>query len=460
MAAIHIHSPTVRGETIQTEISPSRSVSRFFTGKPLKVSYNVSVESVPKALCTIPALAQVCPVAWANGASVSVGQIDEQFLAGLKEVRKTLCELYDFMEGGEIRARQVIDAGGLEPTAESLENRHSGSMDIMTNGQQTDVSSTSGILFTGGVDSTTTYLRHYKESPTLISIRGWTIRDDKSQDEKWSHLQARTEAFAENHGVDSAFIQSNMLSCLDSPMLLAHYKRFVDGGWYSSVGHGLGLLGLCAPLSSALGIEDLYIAATHWDGIDLEWGSRPDIDNHIRWANTICHHDCHGLTRQERLDKIAEHVNREGEMIQLQTCNKRADSNCSACEKCYRTAIGLRLAGLDPNKHGYAFEDQSYVRARKAFENGEWVLGQDERYMWEDIRERVTVVEPRSAPERDFFAWLTNTDLDDIVDNASPPLRHRVVRAGARNAPEPIYRHLYPVVSKLSSGVQKPSMKK
>ena len=411
------------GDTIRTELSPSQSVSRFFTGEPLTVSYDTPVESVPDSILTIPALAQVCPVAWANGAAVSVGQVDKQFYEGLNEVRETLCDMYDFFDGGEIRAREIIETDVPERTAAS------------------------GLLFTGGVDSTTSFFRHQDESPTVISIRGWTIRPGQSHDTKWKHQKERTRAFANEQDVESAFIDSNMLSCLDSAMLLAHYKRFVDGGWYSSIGHGLGLLGLCAPLTVSKGITDLYIAATHWEGIDLEWGSRPDIDNHVRWGETNCHHDCYDQTRQERLSLLANLINTEGKAVELQTCNRQTDTNCNACEKCYRTAIGLKLAGLDPNDHGYVFEDKEYVQVRKSFENGDWVLGQDERYMWEDIRERSKAVEPRSAAERDFFNWLATTDLSTIVDNSSPPLRHRLIRAGARNTPEPVYRRLYPIIS-------------
>lgn len=146
-------------------------------------------------------------------------------------------------------------------------------------------------------------------------------------------------------------------------MLLAHYKRFVDGAWYSSVGHGLGLLGLCAPMAYARGIEDLYVAATHWDGIDLEWGSRPDIDDYVRWSGTRCHHDAYELTRQERLDAIADYVETDAPDLQLQTCNVRMDGNCGECEKCYRTAVGLRLSGLEPSDHATTSPTRSTPRS-------------------------------------------------------------------------------------------------
>jgi hypothetical protein len=433
MSAIIIDRPTVDGRTLECEARATPDLERFLTGEPFRTEYDVPIAEVPEGVLAIPVLAQVCPVAWANGADVYVEAVDATFARALEDVRQTLCGMYDFLEGGTLYARRTIDP---DPSADG------------------EGDSESGLLFTGGVDSTCSYVRHREEEPTLISIRGWTITPDPADDEKWRHLTDRVESFAAERGLETAFLESNMLSFLDHPMLLAHYKRHVDGAWYSSVGHGLGLLGLCAPLAYARGMTDLYVAATHWDGIDLEWGSRPDIDDNVRWAGTRCHHDCYELTRQERLDAIADYVASDAPGLELQTCNVRMDGNCGRCEKCYRTAVGLRLAGLDPTDHGYPFADHEYERLRVALEGGEWVLGQDERYMWEDIRERARETEPESATERAFFEWLETADLAELVSESGPPLSHRLLHAGARNAPSSVYNRLYPAWTAARTGLR------
>lgn len=405
--------------TLECDVTTSRDLERFFSTESFRTEYDVSIEDVPEGILVIPVLAQVCPVAWANGADVYVDEVDETFASALSVVQESLCSMHDFLEGGTLYAKETVD---VEP----------------------DASGESGLLFTGGVDSTCSYVRHREAEPTLISIRGWTITPDSADDEKWDQLRSRTSSFAEEHGLETAFVESNMLSFLAHPMLLAHYKRHVDGAWYSSVGHGLGLLGLCAPMAYARGMDDLYVAATHWEGIDLEWGSRPDIDDHVAWAGTRCHHDSYDLTRQERLDAIADFVDDEAPSLQLQTCNVRMDGNCGECEKCYRTAVGLRLSGLEPSDHGYDFEHDDYREIRAALEEGRWVLGQDERYMWEDIRERTLEADPSSVEEAAFFAWLEEADLDALVADAEPPLSHRLLRAGARNTPARVYNTVYP----------------
>ncbi|MCU4754387.1 hypothetical protein OB919_20835 [Halobacteria archaeon AArc-curdl1] len=438
MARIHLDKSTVDGSTLKTTVRPSREVTQFFSGSPLEVTYEAtSLEGVPESIRCLPALSQVAPVAWATGADIYVESVDATFVRGLEEVKANMLEMYPFLEGGDLYAQEVVETGQLNDT--------DGDEPVGTN--ETDPGrdrSRAGLLFTGGVDSTCSYVRHREEAPTLISVRGWTISPDPSADDQWEHLRTRTSEFAAERDLETAFIAANMLSFLDHPMLLAHFKRYVDGGWYSSVGHGLGLLGLCAPLAFSRGLENLYMAATHWEGIDLEWGSRPDIDDHVRWAGTRCHHDGYELTRQERLDLIAEYVDRECPDLTLQTCNVRMDGNCGDCEKCYRTAVGLRLAGLEPSEHGYPFDDSSYADIRDGLESGRWILGDDERYMWEDIRERGSETDSDSPAERKFFRWLEGADLTEIVDNSGSPIHHRLLRAGARNAPHSVYTTLYP----------------
>ncbi|OIB57169.1 hypothetical protein [Natrialba sp. SSL1] len=441
MSSITVDPPTVSGSTLECDVQPSPDLRRFFTDEPFRVSYDRPLKDVPEGILVIPVLAQVCPVAWANGADVYVEEVDAAFARALVDVQESLCAMHDFLEGGELYAKRVTEQ---EPSAD----------------ERDAADADSALLFTGGVDSTCSYVRHREETPTLVSIRGWTITMDPADDQDWTHLRDRVTDFAAERDLDTAFIETNALSALDHAMLLAHYKRHVDGAWYSSVGHGLGLLGLCAPMASARAIDDLYVAATHWDGIELEWGSRPDIDDNVRWTGTQCHHDAYELTRQERLDSIAEYVASDAPALELQTCNTRMDGNCGRCEKCYRTAVGLRLSGLEPTAHGYPFDESDYHELQTALEQGQWVLGQDERYMWEDIRERVreTDCEPESVAEREFFEWLETADLNALVSESGPPLSHRVLRAGARNAPTPVYNAAYPAWKAMKTGLHRVRM--
>jgi hypothetical protein len=427
MGEVRIDSVSVDGGTVTCQVSPSGDLRRFFTGRPFRVEYGVSVESVPASILVVPTLAHVLPVAWTRGADVSVEAVDRTFLSSAHTVRQALCGMYpEFMEGGGIAADRVTelpDRGGED----------------------------SAVLFSGGVDSLATYLRHREEDPTLISLHGWVVAHD--DEERWERTRAHIESFAESAGSETAYVSSNMLDAIDTPMLHAHFKRYLGGSWYSAVGHGIGLTSLCAPLAYATGLSRLYIAATHSHGFEEPWGSHPTIDNNVAWSGTRCIHDGYEWSRQEKIDRIAGYVEREHADLTLRTCTSDTEStNCGECEKCYRTAVGLLLAGLDPADHGYEFEPAAFETIRERFEEGDWLLAADEQFMWEDLSTHAdrNVAVPYDGFD-EFSDWLRSADFESYVERAGPPLGDRAIRAVARNTPAPVYDSLYPVYDSVKS---------
>jgi hypothetical protein len=376
----------------------------------------------------------VCPVAWACGADVAVESVDPEFLVALHRVRESLLDLYpEFMIGGDIHYERAPAPAGCEPMrpAEQL-------------GQQEPRQDTSALLFSGGVDSLASFVRHREESPLLVSIQGWVLDDG----EEWDRASEHIRQFADRHGCETAFVRSNMLTMLDTALLNATYKPYIGGSWYSAVGHGLGLLGLCAPLCFERGVTTLYIAATHSASFTEPWGSHPTIDDNVTWSGTAASHDGYDMTRQEKVESIAGFIRDLDPDLQIRTCTDDAGrgGNCSACEKCYRTIVGLVIAGIDPTEHGYEVTAETFPDAREGLESGRWILAADEQFMWEDLQAAAPESSPLAFPGADeFFAWLADADVEEVVANSNPPLRDRLLRGVARRSPHAVYRSLYPV---------------
>lgn len=429
--SVIVHEPTISESTIECEVTPPRELRRFFAGDTFQAQYDVDVSDVPPALAVVPVLAHVCPVAWANGVDVEAPAVDETFLDALEDVGNTLHEMYPrFMEGGRIRPREAVETRP-ERSADSYD----------------DV----GMLFTGGVDSIASYVRHREEDPALITVQGWVV--DVGEDDRWQGVKQNVESFANDRGLEQRDIRTNALSFLDTPMLQAHYKRYVDGAWYSSVGHGLGLLALCAPLADALGLETIYIAASHTEEFDQPWGSHPDIDDRVRWTHTRGNHDGFELTRQDKVDLLADYAREEGRTFPLRTCIvDEAGGNCNECEKCYRTMVGLVLAGLDPGEFGYEMDERTFDEIRTAFEGREFVIDEHTRFHWEDIQDSIDLDrEYPVAGATEFFRWLSGVDMEVVATSSNPAVSDRLMRAAARNVPYPVYASLYPVYDSLQN---------
>jgi hypothetical protein len=427
------------GSTVRATVDYPRQLRRFFAEDELVFEYDDSVADVPEGVLAIPALAQVAPVAWSRGVDVHTHTLDRTFLESLARVGKTLIEMYpEFMDGGSISCTEPVS----EPPAPSSDDG-------------TTETGGSGLLFSGGVDSLASYVRHREEDPTLISVHGWVVSVEEQR--RWERTRERISEFAEARGCKQAFVTANMLDVLDTPMLHAHFKRYYDGSWYSSVGHGLGLLALCAPITYRDGLDDIYIAATHTAEFDEPWGSHPDIDDEVEWTGTRCTHDGYELSRQEKLDLIADYAATTDDSFTIRACTRdEAGGNCCACEKCYRTAIGVWLAGLDPGEYGYDLPPDAFERAREGLESGDWLVGEDERFMWADIQRHAAdraVARDGGHPvggdtqfdAADFFAWLQSTDLRALTEQSGPPVSDRLLRTLARNLPAPVYERLYPI---------------
>jgi len=431
---VSIDRVTVDGRTLTTDFSATGRVERFFAEDSFRFEYPRTIDDVPEEILVVPALAQVCPVAWACGAAVAVESVDPEFLVALHRVRESLKGLYPaFMEGGEIHCERTPAPAGCQPRAT-----------IGRPPEDASLQASSALLFSGGVDSLASYIRHRDEAPLLVSIQGWVL----AEGERWERASQHISRFADRHGCETAFLRSNMLSVLDTVLLNAQYKPHIGGSWYSAVGHGLGLLGLCAPLCFERGIDTIHIAATHSDSFEEPWGSHPTIDNNVRWSGTAANHDGYDMTRQDKIESIAGFIREADPDLQIRTCTDESGrgGNCNACEKCYRTIVGLVIAGIDPTDHGYEVTAETFPDIRDGLESGRWILAADERFMWEDLQAAAPQTSPLAFPGADdFFAWLADADIDTLVSRSNPPLRDRLLRGVARRSPYAVYRSLYPV---------------
>lgn len=431
MATISITDVRTDDNTLECDIEIPSNLRRFFDDDRFVVEYDEDISSVPEHVLTVPVLGHVCPVAWAVGADVSVDVVDREYLDSLSEVGDALGEMYpEFISSPTaVLPSEVVDESPDRTFDDTAQ------------------------LFTGGVDSLATYIRHHEEKPTLISVHGWVVEADDA--DHWRETMEYFERFADERGLDHRTIRSNMLSVLNVTMLDAHFRQYYDGSWYSDVGHGLGLLSLCAPLAYQNGIGDLRIAATHVEEYDVRWGSHPTIDDNVSWTGTTPVHDGYGLTRQEKVELIAEYARTVEDEFTIRTCiHDESGGNCNSCEKCYRTMVALSLAGLDPNEFGYDYSRETLADVRSGFENADWTLTTGTSYAWREIQKRVPDDVSDDPPAvRSFYRWLRAADFDRLTAEANSPLKHRVLRTVARNTPYLLYKPLYPIYEGLQQRV-------
>lgn len=389
----------VTGNRLIVNFNCEGQIKKFFTTNRFFAKYDSPIDNVPNAILVIPFLATAAPVAWANQAEIHVETVDASFIQSLKIVKRTLQKFYPWLKfGGSVQAKNVVKL--------HVDSEQKGLM-----------------LFSGGADSLATYVRHRNEDLTLVHVCFDLV--PKKQTEQ-NHETVDIREFCARNNVPLRTISSNFKFMLDDLILNSYEKGIeeaTDFSWYERVMHGLALIGLSAPIAYTEKIEKLYIASTYTDEFVGGWGSHPDIDNNVKWAGIKVVHDGYDLSRQEKMNIIADFAKNIDKNVIFRVCIKPENGeNCNRCEKCSRTIVGLELGGIDPNKYGFKIEPNTFSLMKNNLLKGEWLFGEDQRFMWGNIKKHADQKNNIVHQEaKAFIEWLSTMNVNSFPSATGKP---------------------------------------
>jgi hypothetical protein len=425
---IRVARPSVHDRvTVKYDLRCHREIQEYFSPPGLYVTYDIDISEVPEALLLIPLLATLAPVAWALGADVSVPSLDCRFREALCRLKQALQLLHPGIDWrGEIHADDVIDCRAL----------------YRGHGR--------AICFSGGVDSLASLVAHRDDQPRPRLMTVWGADVGLGQPEHWQQVVSSNRALAMRSAMELSLIETNFRTCFNFYKLKG---RFLDhfANWYSGVQQGAGLLGLSAPLAFVYNLGHIHIPASYTADFAQPWGSHPDLDNALAWGTTDAVHDGYDLSRQQKLRVLARYIRDQDPFVPIRVCWAHG-RNCSRCEKCCRTMVGLVLEGVDPNDHGFRFSTETLSSIRRQIEQGSFMLSELSLWMWTDIQQ----YDPAGARALriqgfdGFFAWLQGVSLERCKAREERSLR-RVTQRLLLERPEPagriirkLLRHPFP----------------
>ena len=269
-----------------------------------------------------------------------------------------------------------------------------------------------GLLFSGGVDSLTSFIRHKDKHPDLFTVWGADI--PVYENDFWRKVRNRISFFASQEGLNVHFIKTNMKQLLNQRLLARDYKL---EGWWGPVSHGLMLLGLVAPLTTK-GIGTVLIASPGRgikdDAVNLL------IDSNVSWADVRVIVDGYDLSRHEKIKYIIKHPEY---LSSLRVCySQHSNYNCGRCEKCLRTITALVLEGIDPKNCNFDVDEKIFRYIKDCLVKGKLKLLEDEIFMWRDIQKHIPEQYNNDMPgSKEFFMWFKGFDLSKYQMNK---LRH------------------------------------
>lgn len=184
-------------------------------------------------------------------------------------------------------------------------------------------------FFTGGVDSFFTATRHREELDALVFVHGFDVALDAPHRAEVADRVAEAAAAV---GLPLVEVVTNLRSLGDGAGI----------PWDDY--HGAALATVAHVLADRF--DRVLVPATHTYGHLEGLGSHPLLDP--LWSGDAVRIE-HDGAHATRADKVRAIAGERGARAHLRVCweNRGGAYNCGSCEKCVRTGVAVRVAGVE-----------------------------------------------------------------------------------------------------------------
>lgn len=393
MGKISLNKITKSGGRVEYDFTVSDDIKHLFTDEGFIIDYPECIENVPDAVLAVPFVSSAILIAWMTDSELTVNELDKDFYDCLPKVKAGFEDMYP--NAGFFGKLTVDNIISCKP----------------------EVQNASAVFFSGGLDATTTLIRHIDEKPYLISL--WGADVDYYNEDGWKVVEKGLQNTANVNGLNLLCVRTKFRIFDDAEALTAEFKPQLKTTWWYAVKHGIGVISHAAPLAWLYGIKNHYIASSKSvDDNGAPCASEPRIDNNITFCGSNVFHDAFEMNRQKKASFLCEFHRHNPEFpIVLRVCWKSDDGgNCCQCEKCYRTMANFWVEGEDPKEFGFNYPDDVFKRMYQfmalrctSLSANSWT------YMKDGLNQNWDLL--KDKPYRKKLEWIRNFDFYNLDNN-------------------------------------------
>ena len=343
---IKITEVSTNKNRVDFKFETSEDMDKYFIRKHMYSEYmnrpDIDLNSIPKSILIIPIFTNLLPVSWLCDCKLIVDNIDKTLYQSLNNIKEGYSKMYPSLSfKGSIEVKNVED-NTYEYEHESIS------------------------LFTYGVDSLTTVLRHLDEKSILTTIWGADIH--LSSADSWNNLYPSIDSFSKDFNLENIFIKSDFRQFMDTDVNLKNFLLNLDnnGNWWYTIQHGIALLGQVSVLAYYYRVKHVLIASSHSYAENeflnkkiIPCASSPFLDNEFKFASCSTIHDSYDLSRPDKLDLIMNYSKKSNVNFNLHVCwLSKTGFNCCVCEKCSRTLMYILAKNENPKNYGFDIDDE------------------------------------------------------------------------------------------------------
>lgn len=377
---------------VKFKLNIPKELKKFFKDDLFWIKYGEPIDKCPEGILNIPPIVTIAPIAWASGTTVEIDKIDYNFSESLKKVQK---------------AYQIQYPDIFNENVPEIKYKKKKKYTPRKNQQNT-----SSVLFSMGVDSLACYVKHRKESPALLFIKGVGL-DSKGQ----IKLEKKIKSFSRNEKVPLHTIKSNFKKILEEKFLNIYYMKTIDRDWWGAIHYGTGLPSLCAPITFINNYNIIYEGSGYTEDPTYPT-AQPSFVNPLSWGETKVRITEVEMTRQDKIEHILKNHEVMDSVSTIRSCRvEKSGRNCSMCEKCRRTIVAICVEGANPNDFGFKVDKSELESIKNNFLNRKIILTVIEKNIWEQIQEKVQKKDKEEFyfPNSDFYGWFETANLDRFI---------------------------------------------
>lgn len=352
---------------------------------------DINFDVVPQSILAIPFVTNLLPLSWIFGVEIIVDKLDEAFFNSIEKMKNGFSSIYP-----DVLVQNNITVTEVENNEYKTTNRTT-------------------CLFSGGVDATFSFFRHCKEDITLFNVWGVDVGIDDMQ----AHLEMERyfHKISAEFDVSYICIKSSIRTFYNENFLNTEAYKVIKDYWWHGAQHSIGLLSLLAPYNYINGVKVNYIAST-FTKKEFDMGvkciSYPIVDNALVMANTQVYHDGYDYERIEKIKYICDVRKKKNLNLDLKVCfNYRDGKNCSFCEKCFRTMMGILIWDDEINKYGFEMKHKNALKIKNFLDTTEIGI-----FRWQPIQEMY-----RLNPTNKNIRWFKHYRFNNVGSIRSKILR-------------------------------------
>ncbi len=387
MDGIILNQIIVKKETVEYRFTARGIVADYLTVDSMFIIYDFDVSDVPKSILTIPFVSSLLPLMWLTDTVMWVEELDRTYYDSVFRIQAAYQRLYGSypLKGNLVPAK--MPENRLKQTGKSL------------------------LLFSGGIDANTTYVRIHDQNPLLVNIQGW-YENPESENIPADADFRDIALFAKKRGVEASFVKSNFAVLINNTKFNKDIKPKLGDSWWHGFQHSMSFIAIAAPIAYVKEIENIYIASSVPMGEYVKCASYVTTDGEFRFASTgKCIHDGSELTRQDKVHTLVGFADQIDGPYPVRVCSFN-DKNCCACDKCFRSILGITAEGSDIRKYGFYIDGSLKDHFEKLMEERAQtfnIRGESSLH-WPAIRRRMKDNYDK-IQDKEFVDWFLTYDF-------------------------------------------------